>query len=94
MIIDNIQLAGLDAYFYDPNNLGQINLAGQVTSRTKRLDKGKQLEISAIELLIESDSDLTDLFNFQSNPLFSITVMKEMFPALFADSFRHRVQRL
>ena len=52
------------------------------------------MEISAIELLIESDSDLTDLFNFQSNPLFSITVMKEMFPALFADPFRHRVHNI
>ena len=94
MIIDKIQLAGLEAYFKDPNNYGQINLAGQVTSRTKPLGKGKQLEISAIELLIESDSDLTDLFNFQSNPLFSITVMKEMFPALFADPFRHRVHNI
>ena len=94
MIIDKIQLAGLDAYFHDPNNLGQINLAGQVTSRTKPLGKGKQLEVSAIELLIESDSDLTDLFNFQSKPLFSVTVMKEMFPALFADPFRHRVHNI
>lgn len=94
MIIDKIQLAGFDAYFQDPNNPGQINLAGQVTSRTKPLGKGKQLEISAIELLIESNSDLTDLFNFQPNPLFSITVMKEMFPAMFADPFRHRVHSI
>ena len=74
MIIDRIQLAGIEAYFQDPNNPGRINLAGQVTSRTKPLSKGKQLEISAIELLIESDSDLTDLFSFQSNPLFSVLV--------------------
>ena len=94
MIIDRVQLAGIAAYFQDPNNPGRINLAGQVTSRTKPLSKGKQLEISAIELLIESDSDLTDLFSFQSNPLFSMTVMKEMFPALFADPFRHRVHNI
>jgi hypothetical protein len=100
MIIDRTQLAGLDAYLRD--NAGKVNLAGQ-TARTAPLGRGKQLEISAIELLIESDSDLLDLFNLnlsrQSNPpvlepLFSITVMKEMFPALFANPFAHRVHTI
>ena len=96
MIIDRIQLSGLDAYFQDPNNPGQINLGGQnpLTARTRTLGKGKQLEISGIELLIESSNDLTDLFNFQSSPLFSITVMKEMFPALFANPFKHRTHTI
>lgn len=96
MIIDRIQLSGLDAYFQDPNNPGQVNLGGQnpLTARTRPLGKGKQLEISAIELLIESSNDLLDLFNFQSSPLFSITVMKEMFPALFADPFNHRTHTI
>lgn len=102
MIIDKVQLAGLDAYFQDPDNSGKIDLAAK-TSRTKPLRKGKQLEISGIELLIESDNDLTSLFNLnldtQNNPptlgpLFSITVMKEMFPRLFADPFRHRVHNI
>jgi hypothetical protein len=94
MIIDKIQLAGPETYFKDPANPGQINLAGQVTSRTKPLGKGEQLEISAIEMLIEADGDLRDLLNFQSSPLLSITVMKEMFPALFAEPFRHRVHNI
>jgi len=103
MIIDRIQLAGLEAYFQV--GAGGVNLGGQnpLTARTKQLGRGKQLEISAIELLIESGNDLTDLFNFnfdtQNNPptpdpLFSITLMKEMFPALFADPFRHRVHNI
>jgi hypothetical protein len=103
MIIDRTKLAGLDAYFQVPNNAGQINLAGQVTSRTKPLEKGKQLEISAIQLLIESDSDLTNLFNASVDnqasppalePLFSVVVMKQMFPSLFAEPFRHRVHNI
>jgi len=91
MIIDRIQLAGKEAYFQD--GAGGLNIAGQ-TARTADLGKGKQLEVSAIELLIDSDNDLTDLFNYQSNPLISITVMKEMFPALFDDPFRHRVHTI
>ncbi|HSK72860.1 MAG TPA: hypothetical protein VK892_14255 [Pyrinomonadaceae bacterium] len=89
MIIDRIQLAGKDAYF--KNGADKTNLVVGATSRTASLAKGKQWEISAIELLIESTGDLTDLFNFQESPLLSITVMKEMFPMLFADPFRHRV---
>jgi hypothetical protein len=97
MIIDKVQLAGSNAYFQDPRNPGTINLAANpnVTSRTEPLRKGKQLEISGIELLIESEKvDLTDLFGFQSTPLFSITVMKEMFPTLFAEPFGHRVHNI
>jgi len=91
MIIDRIQRAGKEAYFQDGS--GGINIAGQ-TARTSDLGKGKQLEISAIEILIDSDNDLTDLFSYQTEPLISITVMKEMFPALFNDPFRHRVHTI
>lgn len=100
MIIDRIQLAGLDAYFRDAT--GGVNLAGQY-ARTPPLGRGKQLEISAVELLIESDDDLLDLFNLDLDarstppgvqPLFSITVMKEMFPALFANPFAYRVHTI
>ncbi|WP_019142905.1 hypothetical protein [Noviherbaspirillum massiliense] len=95
MIIDKTRLAGLAAYFQDPGNAGQINLANQVRSRTEPLGKGKQLDVSSIELLIESDTvDLLDLFRRQAQPLLSITVMKEMFPSLFADPFRHRVHNI
>jgi hypothetical protein len=96
MIIDRIQLSGLNAYFQDLNNPGQVNLSGPtpLTARTMPLGKGKQLEISAIELLIESSNSLLDLFKFQSSPLFSVTVMKEMFPTLFADPFKYRIHTI
>ncbi|WP_413935517.1 hypothetical protein [Nitrospira sp. BLG_1] len=90
MIIDRIQLAGNDAYFRTDNG---INLAG-LTARTGSLRKGKQLEILGIELLIESDGDLTGLFNRQNASLIEVRVMKEMFPALFNDPFRHRVHTI
>lgn len=95
MIIDRIKLAGPAAYFRARKG-GGVNLAGQ-NARTPTLGRGKQLEISAIELLIESDSDLLDLFNPSLDPpryLFSIRVMKEMFPALFANPFAYRVHTI
>lgn len=91
MIIDRVQLAGLDAYFHD--GADNINLAGQ-TFRSRNLGKGKQTEISGIELMIESDNDLTELFRRQADPLIEVRVMKEMFPTLFADPFRHRVHTI
>lgn len=108
MIIDTIQVAGLDAYFRhfrdSDDTGGVINLASvaPVIARTKPLTKGKQHEITALHLLIEG-ADLRPLFNRpeppqelqdDDSPLFSITVMKEMFPGLFADPFRHRVHNI
>jgi hypothetical protein len=104
MIIDTIQIAGVDAYFRHPDTKS-INLAGAVpvSISTKPLAKSKQQEISALHLLIEG-ADLRPLFNrpeppqnpqdANPPPLFSITVMKEMFPGLFADPFRHRVHNI
>lgn len=101
MITDRIQLAGLDAYFRDPAT-GKVNLGGITpTVRTAPLNKGKQIEISGIQLLIEHQ-DLQPLFAYPSDnaglptntPLFRISVMKEMFPGLFADPFSHRVHNI
>lgn len=101
MITDRIQLAGLDAYFRDPAT-GKVNLGGITpTIRTAPLNKGKQAEISGIQLLIEH-KDLQPLLAYPSDnaglptsaPLFKISVMKEMFPGLFADPFRHRVHNI
>ena len=95
MIIDRTQLAGHRAYFKGSNN--RINLAGQ-RSQSQPLGKGKQVDISGIEILIESETDLGGLFKFDQGvdtpPLFSITVMKEMFPQVFADPFAHRVHNI
>jgi hypothetical protein len=95
MIIDRIQLAGLEAYFQAPGQPGAINLGGAnpKTSRTTPLGKGKQRGISAIHLLIEAN-DLLPLFNRQQMPLLRVSVMKEMFPGLFADPYKHRVHNI
>lgn len=105
MITDRIQLAGLDAYFRDPNSpatANPVNFGGRTpTIRTAPIKKGKQLEISGIQLLIEH-ADLQPLLAFQFDdqnppqpaPLFKIVVMKEMFPGLFADPFSHRVHNI
>jgi hypothetical protein len=71
-------------------------------ARTPPLGKGKQLDITGIEILIGSDQDLMTMFSPVIDtaasppvkPLFSITVIKEMFPGLFADPFRHRVHNV
>lgn len=101
MITDRIQLAGLDAYFRDPAtekvNLGLIT----PTIRTAPVNKGKQIEISGIQLLIEHQN-LLALLSYPSDdqdipieaPLFKISVVKEMFPNLFADPFSHRVHNI
>jgi hypothetical protein len=101
MITDRIPLAGLDAYFRDPAT-GKVNLGGITpTIRTAPLNKGKQVEISGIQILIEH-KDLQPLLAYPSDnaglpinaPLFKISVMKEMFPGLFADPFSHRVHNI
>jgi len=105
MITDKIQLTGLDAFFRDPLS-GTTNLAtvAPVTVRSTPLNKGRQLEISGIQLLIEAD-DLQPFLSYPSDqaqdpplpvvaPLFKIRVMKEMFPGLFADPFSHRVHNI
>ena len=94
MIIDTVRMAGLDAYFKD--KAGRLNLGGSnpLRVRTKLLGRGEQLNISSIELLIESDNDLAELFKRSQKPLLSLTVMKEMFPQLFADPFQHRVHNI
>jgi hypothetical protein len=101
MITDRIQLAGLDAYFRDPAT-GKVNLGGITpTIRTAPLNKGKQIEISGIQLLVEHQ-DLQPLLAYPNDnaglptnaPLFKISVMKEMFPGLFADPFSHRVHNI
>lgn len=107
MISDIKTLAGIDSYFknQDDNiNLGILSADSSGINRsiamTRALEKDKQLNISGIQLLIEHDKDLNKLMNFQLNgpgkpsPLFRISVMKEMFPGLFADPFSHRVHNI
>src|SRR5688572_24002873 len=101
MITDRIQITGIGAYLQDPANPGNINLApvAPVVIRTQPLNKGRQLEISGLQLLIDGD-DLAPFFRFQfdgSNdpaPLLQLHIMKEMFAGLFADPFRHKVHNV
>ena len=105
MITDIIQLAGLDAYYQDPNppaNTNPINLGGRtLTIRTSPMNSGKEVRITGIQLLIEHQ-DLQPLFAYPTDqqnlpvnaPLFTISVTKEMFSDLFADPFSHRVHNI
>lgn len=102
MIIDRTGLSGPGSYFQDPASPGRINLGGQtVVVRTPPLNKGQQLNISGLQLLMEG-VDLGPLFAFQFDPqnpqtpapLFGIKVNKEMFSGLFADPYAHRVHKL
>lgn len=101
MITDRIPLAGLDSYFRDPATR-DVNLAVSAPAvRTEPLGRGRQLEVSGIHLLIEHE-DLRPLMRFQFDgqspprpaPLFKISVVKEMFPGLFADPYGHRVHNV
>lgn len=91
MIIDRARLAGHEAYLKDAS--GNLNLSG-TKARTPPLARGKQLAISGIEIYIEAEEDLTPLLRRQSEPLIVVNVVKEMFPALFANPFAHRVHTL
>jgi hypothetical protein len=103
MIIDRAQLAGLDAYLQEPSNPGVIDLAGlsvfPVRARTTALPKGRQLEISGVRILMEGQ-DLGPMFQFQRDSggspfsIFQVSIVKEMFPDLYADPFRHRVHNV
>jgi hypothetical protein len=105
MITDQSRLAGLTAYFRDPANPADVNLGplAPVRVRTTPLAAGHQIDVSGIRLLIEHD-DLSPFFRLPAvdggsedpatTPLLRVTVMKEMFPGLFADPFRHRVHNI
>jgi hypothetical protein len=101
MITDKISLASLESYLRDPVS-GAVNLGGQtVTVATAPLPRGKQIELKGVQLLIEHE-DLQSLMGFQLDagnpptpaPLFRISVIKEMFPGLFADAYSHRVHNV
>ena len=109
MITDRVQLAGYAAYLKDPVHSGIINLGTEVPSgiarnypirsRTGHLNKGTQLEVSGLELLLESD-DLSPLFSPQAGTdeqplkLFSVEIHKEMFPDCYHNPLASRVHNI
>ncbi len=105
MIIDQSRGAGPGAYFRNPNAALDVNLGplAPVRVRTPPLSRGRQWDVSGIRLLFEHD-DLSPYFQFRLRtsaapisaitPMVRVTIMKEMFPGLFADPFRHRVHNI
>jgi hypothetical protein len=101
MIIDRSRLAGLDAYFRRSTGGASVNLGGPspAASRTRALGDGMQLEVRGLRLTIVA-GDLvallarTDVATVTSEPLFRVTVVKEIFPGLLSDPYRHRVHTI
>jgi hypothetical protein len=93
MIIDRIRIAGLPAYLKDAH--ANTNLASGLPSlsRSPPAGAGRQLETSGIDVYMEG-SNLWRYFERQDHPIVRVTVMKELFPGLFADPYRHRVHTL
>jgi hypothetical protein len=97
MITDQVILAGSDAYLQPPDAPGTVNLAssGTTTARTPDLDDGVQLDITALRLTIEAPNLAPLLSRTGGEERFlSITVMKELFPGLYADPYRNRVHTI
>ena len=97
MIIDRVRTAGAGAYLLRNATPDDVNLAGPTPSfgRTGPPARGQQLDITGLQFVIDGD-DLWPLFDpapalDAETPLVGITVMKEVFPGLFADPHRHRV---
>jgi hypothetical protein len=95
MILDSIKLSGRDAYLLSE---GEVNLADPAPVANQRartgthdaVGKGMLVEVSGIFFQIEGE-DLLPLFQKQSYPIISIEVLKEMFPGLKKDPYKHRV---
>lgn len=90
MIVDTIPLSGKKAYLLSDDD--EINLGGTAPTmgKTPPLGPGVVWDISSLELQIEGD-DLLPLFTRQAEPILSLSIVKEMFPALYQDPFTRRV---
>jgi len=97
MILDTVKLSGEDAYL---RLNGEINLGtpGSGVRRSKTgahaaIGAGTLMELSGIFFQIDG-SDLLPLFQRQDDPLLSIDVVKEMYPGLMKDPYKHRVHSI
>lgn len=92
MIIDQITLAGADAYLAAAG--GQVNLAQPPREgRSVEVGEGMVVDVTSLSLQLDRENIL-DLFDRQAQPIFSVEVVKEMFPGLFSDPYGHRVHRV
>lgn len=93
MILDTIKLSGEKAYL---RQNGEINLGAPDSAKTgvhDHVGKGTLMELSGIFIQIEGP-DLLPLFQRGDAPLLSIDVVKEMFPELKKDPYKHRVHTI
>ena len=88
MIIDQIRLSGEQAYLRDGDRIDLTNPIA--TGSTEPIGEGMILEVTGIDILLESEK-LLDLYRRRPSQLLSVEVKKEMFPGLFADPYQHRV---
>ncbi|AFZ47585.1 hypothetical protein Cyast_1624 [Cyanobacterium stanieri PCC 7202] len=95
MIIDRVQLAGIDAYLRDAED---INLASSPNNMgiTKSVQLGMGVDVSGINLLLKADNllELMSRSNLEDRPMLKITLRKEMFPQFYADPYAHRVHTI
>jgi hypothetical protein len=100
MIIDQAPLAGNAAYLRPnpENDPANINLAPEAVTpspteqigRSLKLAEGIVLQVAGVDLLIEGD-DLLPLFSRKQTKLFTLEIVKEMFPGLNRDPYGCRV---
>jgi hypothetical protein len=103
MILDQITLAGLDAYLrlagaegVDISSFAPCSQPGAPSVRAGRsqpLGDGVALQVTALRVLLERDG-LFDALRRSPEPLLRVVVDKEVFPGLFADPYAHRVHRI
>ena len=91
MIIDTIALGASDAYFKFQSNPSTHQDVARIP--TSPLGPGMNYKVSGISLLLEG-RDLGPHFRKQPKPILSVIVHKEMFPALFASPYKHRVHNI
>ena len=89
MIIDQVTLAGVDAYLTADGR--DVNLArGAREGHSQQIGEGMVLDVSGLSVQLDHENIL-EMFNRQAQPIFSVGVVKEMFPRLFSDPYAHRV---
>jgi hypothetical protein len=105
MILDQITLAGADAYLRQSDDAQAVNVAALPTqtvtdavgpvrrARSHHVGDGMLVRVSAVQLYLEGD----DLFAKNARttlPWITLRVEKEMFPGLYSDPYAHRTHRI
>jgi hypothetical protein len=92
MMIDEVTLAGPAAYLRRVD--GTTLLSSGEVGVSEPVVRGESVDVDALDLYIETDDPLLDLFPRASTPLVSIELRKEVFPHYFLDPHAHRVHQV